>query len=260
VVRLDTMELRIDELAQRSGVTSRNIRAYQARGLLPPPTLVGRTGFYGEEHLRRLEIITDLQERGFSLEAIRHTLDAWSHGGDLSHIVGVRGLLDAPFSAEQPARFGLDELLTRFPEAAEDPELIERAVKLGLVEVDGDEVTVPSPLLVEAGAQLVDAGVPLESVLDLVEGIRPRVAEIARGFVGIVAEHLVRPLLEGRVSGDEAGDVVEAVRRLRPVAMEVVRPFLAQEMSAAIDEAVREHGLALDPETAPPDRENVKIV
>jgi DNA-binding transcriptional MerR regulator len=240
------VRLRIDELALRAGATSRNIRAYQARGLLPPPALVGRTGFYGEEHLRRLEIITDLQQRGFSLEAIRHILDAWSRGGDLSHLVGVRSILDAPFTAEQPARFTLNELLRRFPEAADDPELVERAAKLGLVEVAGDEVTVPSPLLVEAGGLLVDAGVPLEAVLDLVEGIRPRVADIARGFVGIVAEHLVRPLIEGKMSTAEAGDVVEAVKRLRPVAMEVVRPFLAQEMAAAIDEAVREHGLLLE--------------
>src|SRR5688572_32947962 len=95
------MKLRIDELAHRAGTTSRNVRAYQARGLLPPPELSGRTGYYSEEHLRRLELIAELQERGFSLEAIRHTLEAWSQGGDLGHLVGFRHILTAPLLEEQ---------------------------------------------------------------------------------------------------------------------------------------------------------------
>jgi hypothetical protein len=38
-------ELTVDELASRVGVTVRNLRAYSARGLLPPPRMVGRTGY-----------------------------------------------------------------------------------------------------------------------------------------------------------------------------------------------------------------------
>ncbi|MFB9386717.1 MerR family transcriptional regulator [Pseudonocardia petroleophila] len=37
-------EYRIDELAHTAGTTVRNIRAYQDRGLLPPPRRVGRVG------------------------------------------------------------------------------------------------------------------------------------------------------------------------------------------------------------------------
>src|SRR5687768_16761843 len=127
------MRLRIDELASRAGTTSRNVRAYQARGLLPPPELEGRTGFYSEEHLRRLELIGELQERGFSLEAIRHTLDAWAQGGDIAHLVGLRNVLTAPATDEQPQRYSVDELVARFPEALEQPELIDRAVEMGLL-------------------------------------------------------------------------------------------------------------------------------
>ena len=46
--------LTIDALAARVGLTVRTVRAYAGRGLLPPPTLRGRTGLYGEEHLARL--------------------------------------------------------------------------------------------------------------------------------------------------------------------------------------------------------------
>src|SRR4051794_34695752 len=50
-------DLTIDELAQRTGMTVRNIRAHQSRGLLPPPEVRGRTGFYGPDHVARIELI-----------------------------------------------------------------------------------------------------------------------------------------------------------------------------------------------------------
>src|SRR2546422_1213723 len=49
----------IENLSIRSGVTTRNIRAYQGRGLLPAP--ISRPGersaFYTPEHLARLRLI-----------------------------------------------------------------------------------------------------------------------------------------------------------------------------------------------------------
>src|SRR4051794_27481490 len=59
--------LTIDQLAQRTGMTVRNIRAHQSRGLLPPPEVRGRTGYYGEDHITRIELIQDLQADGFNL-------------------------------------------------------------------------------------------------------------------------------------------------------------------------------------------------
>lgn len=66
--------LTIDELARRSGMTVRNIRAHQARGLLPPPEIHQRVGFYGPEHLTRLELIQELQAEGFNLKGIKRLL------------------------------------------------------------------------------------------------------------------------------------------------------------------------------------------
>src|SRR3954453_21105680 len=80
-------ELTIDELAQRTGMTVRNIRAHQSRGLLPPPAVRGRTGYYGPAHLARIELIQEMQAQGFNLQAIRRLVDA------------------APSSSEEPLRF-----------------------------------------------------------------------------------------------------------------------------------------------------------
>jgi DNA-binding transcriptional MerR regulator len=51
-------------------MTVRNIRAYQARGLLPPPVVDGRVGFYTEAHRERLTMIRRLRAEGFNLVAI----------------------------------------------------------------------------------------------------------------------------------------------------------------------------------------------
>jgi DNA-binding transcriptional MerR regulator len=240
------MRLTIDELAQRTGTSSRNIRAHQAKGLLPGPQLEGRTGYYVEEHVRRLEIINDLQDRGFSLAAIKQVLDAWSTGGDLSSLLGFHHVLTAPWTDEEPVVLAADELFARFPESRARPELVERSVAQGLIEVHADGTFgVPSPLLVDAGAELNRAGVPLEVILDLVAAIRRDLADVAERFVDVIATHVMNPVTEG--TGDrEPDEVIELVRRLRPVALEVVRPFLAQELTHAIERTVPAMGHDLD--------------
>src|SRR2546421_12012628 len=70
----------IDELARITGMTVRNVRAHQSTGLLPPPELRGRTGYYGPEHRDRLELIQELQADGFNLQAIRRILEALPAG------------------------------------------------------------------------------------------------------------------------------------------------------------------------------------
>lgn len=231
--------MRIDELAAATGVTSRNIRAYREKGLLPAPELEGRTGFYTEEHRQRLDIIEDLQARGFSLEAIRQILDAWSVGGDISHLLGLQSILNSPFHSEEPAYETIPQLLSRFPDAAADPQLLTRAISLGLLEPhDGDTVRLPSPMLIEAGTELTDAGVPLAEVLDLFEQIQADMADVADQFIGIVERNLVDAAVTLRGDATPA-DVLDKLQRLRPLATEVIRPVLSRQLTVAIDRAMR---------------------
>lgn len=66
-----TPTLRIDDLAQRSGLTVDTIRYYAREGLLPPAVKSGKNKLYGPEHVERLAKIKDLQERRFNLASIR---------------------------------------------------------------------------------------------------------------------------------------------------------------------------------------------
>ena len=94
------LRLTLGELAEAAGMTVRNVRNHQARGLLAPPSLVARTGYYGEEHLERLKLIRAMQAEGFNLEAIACLLG---------------GASDAPAVAadELAARCGVSEAAAR---------------------------------------------------------------------------------------------------------------------------------------------------
>ena len=67
--------LTISQLAEQVGMTARNIRAYQSRGLIHSPRIQGRIARYGGDHVARLELIASLQREGFTLAAIKRLID-----------------------------------------------------------------------------------------------------------------------------------------------------------------------------------------
>ncbi|MGW7353741.1 MerR family transcriptional regulator [Streptomyces sp. NPDC054784] len=63
--------MRIGELAERAGMTTRTLRYYEARGLLPADRTSNGYRTYGEDAVRLLEQIRTLQDFGFGLEETR---------------------------------------------------------------------------------------------------------------------------------------------------------------------------------------------
>ena len=123
--------LTIDELARRTGMTVRNIRAHQSRGLLPPPQVRGRTGFYGPEHEQRINLIRELQADGFKLEAIGRLLD--SAGGSSEEVLRFTRAVKAPFEDEQPQIVTAAELAERWDAGDAAPGLLRKAERLGIL-------------------------------------------------------------------------------------------------------------------------------
>lgn len=71
---------KLDELAERAGVSPRTVRYYVQRGLLPAPQFRGRDTAYGPEHLIRLKAIRALQKRFLPLDSIETELKQRSLG------------------------------------------------------------------------------------------------------------------------------------------------------------------------------------
>jgi DNA-binding transcriptional MerR regulator len=72
--------MRIGELAERAGTTTRTLRYYESRGLLPARRAGNGYRAYGEEDLRLLRQIRLLQDFGFDLEETRPFVDCLRAG------------------------------------------------------------------------------------------------------------------------------------------------------------------------------------
>src|SRR3954468_5764033 len=135
VIDVTETGLTIDELARRTGMTVRNLRAHQSRGLLPAPEVRGRTGYYGPEHVARVELIRELQGGGFNLEAIRRLLEG--SAGASGEVLRFARAAREPFEDEQPEIVTAEELAEQF--GGTDPDLLERAIELGLLHPLGED-------------------------------------------------------------------------------------------------------------------------
>ncbi len=146
-------QMTIGELARRTGMTVRNIRAHQTKGLLPPPEVRGRTGYYGEEHVARIALTREMQADGLNLEAIRRLLE--NADGNGSEILDFTRALRAPYEDETPEIVEPAELAETWGGGSTlDPKLLQRAEALGILRALPDgRVEVISPRLQRAGGR-----------------------------------------------------------------------------------------------------------
>ena len=173
-------ELTIEEVSRVTGMTVRNIRAHQTRGLLPPPLVRGRTGFYGSEHVARLELIREMQGSGFNLKAIKQLLEMTPDGAS-EEVLHLERLLMAPWEEETSEIVDLAELQQRF---GADPKSAKKAEDLGLVVPIGDgRYEVPSPSLLKAGEDVIAMGVPLDHALGVMSKVKRAMRDVSREFV-----------------------------------------------------------------------------
>jgi DNA-binding transcriptional MerR regulator len=226
--------LTIDELARHSGMTVRNVRAHQSRGLLPPPEVKGRTGYYGAEHIARLELIKELQGEGFNLEAIRRLIE--STGGSTDEVLRFTRAVREPFEEEEPEIVDAAELARRFGDA--DAALLDKAVRIGLYRPLGDgRFEQRSPRLTHAGGELARLGVPLEQVLAVSERLRRQSDGVARIFVELFLEHVWRPFQAEGSPDERWPEVLDALERLRPLAAESLVAMFQLVMTDRVEEA-----------------------
>jgi len=227
--------LTIDALAQRTGMTVRNIRAYQSRGLLPPPEVRGRTGFYGPEHEARIELVRELQAEGFNLEAIKRVIEA---GGPSADVLRLTRAVHEPFADEEPQIVTGADLAAAVGLADQNPDLLKKAIRSGLIaEVGEDRFEIRSPQLIEAGAELAALGIPIEAGIEVITRLRRHADGVARTFVELFIEEVWKPFDEAGRPADRWPGMIEAIERLRPLAGEALLAVFKLAMTDSVDEA-----------------------
>lgn len=150
----------IHELATSVGMTPRNIRAYQSRGLLHPPTLKGRVAYYSGAHAARLQLIESLQREGFNLAAIKRLVES---PDSYSSIVADRRrrLRDGTADVSPTVPMSEERIRELFPAAPED------LTETGLVWRDEDGHLVSPTVVVGVSRTLLNLGLDPQVVASL---------------------------------------------------------------------------------------------
>jgi DNA-binding transcriptional MerR regulator len=227
-------EMTIDVLARETGMTVRNIRAHQSRGLLPAPEVRARTGYYGAEHVARLRLIQELQGNGYNLAAIKDLVERTS-GSAQDALDFARAIL-TPFEEERPEIIEAAELAERF--SGGDEKQLRRAEKLGIVVPLGEgRYEIPSPTLVRAGETLIGLGIPLEKSLDVIESVARQADSVAAAFVKLFLDRIWKPFDRAGQPEPDWPAVLAALEQLRPLATDVVVAIFQPRMTQATEKA-----------------------
>lgn len=230
----------IEELATQVGMTVRNIRAYNSAGLLPPPTLRGRLGLYGEEHLAQLQAIRMLRNQGLSLERIKAVVEqnnrneasgAWNKLGDLARVLSWHIPVD-----QKALRLPLSTIEATW-RADFTPAQTEQLVRSGLQRILPDgSIEYLTPGLRAVAQQLSDMGVPLDDALEMQEAVSRDLRRLVRSSLRTVLQEAGR-----RPEADQDEQVqrllqsaplllLEAVQAMLPVILQQEAEHLAENL------------------------------
>jgi DNA-binding transcriptional MerR regulator len=232
--------LTIEQLAAESGMTVRNIRAHQARGLLAPPEVRQRVGYYGPEHLSQLRLIRQLQDDGFNLNGIKRLLEDTQ--GTAERLIRFKHALSGAAAAEPSETLSIAELGRRFRVSPEEaPAVLAKAVDLGvLLPVGEDQYDVPSPSLLAIAEEVVRRGISPHSALAVLEDIERHCDSVSRTFVELFLREVWKPFAQADMPAERWPEIDEAVQRLAPIASEAVMAIFQQRLGTQIDGAFAE--------------------
>jgi DNA-binding transcriptional MerR regulator len=216
----DEIAITIDEIAREAAIPASTVRLYQNKGLLPPPERRGRVGYYGQGHRDRLRLIAHLQDRGFSLAAIKEALDAWATGRSLDHLLGVGDV--APTLTREPLRLSPSELAKRFEGIGLTQADVQRSVEIGLAELDGTDIVISNAAFADIGPAVAAIGVPLSEILDEYEALRTAVEAIAERFRVVFERHVWQPFEAEGMPPDQIPEITNDVTQLTELATTVV--------------------------------------
>ena len=72
---------------------------------------------------------------------------------------------------------------------------IQRAVRIGLVELDGSELSIPNAAFIDRGAAVARLGIPVSEILDEHEALMISVNGIAERFREVLERHFWEPFV-----------------------------------------------------------------
>jgi DNA-binding transcriptional MerR regulator len=234
---VSSTELTVDQLAAKVGMTVRNVRAYAARGLLPAPRLVGRTGYYGPDHVARLTLVRDLLAQGYTLAAVQKAVDGGGESGSLT----LHRALIAPWQPEQPQETDLATLAARAgtDDLAATEQIARTLAAMGVLELlEDDRVRVLDPALLEAGLRGVRLGLPSAALVAAQQQVVELVEQAAAIYVGMFRDTVWRDFVEAGAPEEGWAAIQTVVEGLQPVAAQALLASFRSAMASAVAQEV----------------------
>ncbi len=228
-------DLTIEQLAHEAGLSVRNVRSHHARGLLPPPEVRVRVGYYGPEHIARLHLIKELQDEGLKLEGIKRLLDEPQPTGE--GLLRMKQAADATADVEEAEIIRASELGERLGlDQAEASKALAKAEKLGLLVPVGDGLyEVPTPSLLEAAEEAHRMGIHVLHALDAIAEVERHSQAVSKRFVKLFMQDVWKPFSESGMPEERWPAVAEAMERTRPLAAHAMLGMFRQVMSREVE-------------------------
>lgn len=243
------MRYRVDELAQRTGVSVDTVRYYQTQGLLHRPERDGRVAWYDDSHVQVLERIRDLKARGFTLAMVERALRGELDPGEEA-LAGelVRPLPDEVDGDDQ--RFSLAELAARTGVSETVLEALAREGILIPTSDDDRPYTAADARAVTAGMALLEAGVPISELLALAREHDAAMQAVAAQAVDLFARFVRDPIrAEPGDPEEQSARMVAALRTMLPAATELVAHTFRRRLVQAARERLEGGAAAVEDAT-----------
>lgn len=232
----DTADLlTIEELAGRTGISVRTIRFYAGKGLLPPPTLRGRLGLYGPDHLARLDLISELTGLGFTLSAIEGFLSSLPERVGVEGLVLQRALL-VPWVPEPREKLDADELTRRVGRPLKEDE-VDSLEALGVLErqEDGGYVLHGAAALTSA-VEYLDAGASPDHLRRTQELIDKHMNALAEDLMESFQQDILQPYRDRGRPVSERVRLGQMFTRLKPITIQGVMTAFGRAVNRTIRE------------------------
>jgi len=180
------------EAAAKAGVSAGTLRRWAREGLIPQYDGDGSWSPGAVSHAR---IVARLRERGHSLQEIRRATE----DGRLAF-----GYIDELFPSVDDRAFTIRQASR---ETGLEPALVERVVAaLGISPAQAEALSSEDVQLLRYVAAVLDAGLPLVAMLQLVRVYGQAMAQVADAEVRLFHLYVHEPLMRSGASGMEMAD------------------------------------------------------
>jgi adenylate cyclase len=215
----------LQDAAARVGVAASTLGRWAREGLIAP-----YAGTWSPAAVSHAKIVARLRERGHSLREIRQA----SEQGRLAF-----GYVDELFDTGE-AVYTLEEASR---ETGLDPALVERVIAaLGTVPMSAERISAEDLRLLQYVATVLEAGLPLVALLQLVRVYGQAMARVADAEVRLFHLYVHEPLMRSGATGLETADeMAELTRQLLPLASPVMDQVHQRYLQHFIEQDVVGH-------------------